>query len=148
MRLPLDLAQSRFPVQSCQEDAPTGHKYVQKTKSRSMSYLLYSDFMSFLGRVLGCVRPFRHIAAPLSVGRLPLDLHKNKKLKLVDSCEFHPLCPFGESQDCSCVTCGDRPDVDYLSPSRPSTATRNGHVYVMWPYRGCEGCEDQHTFMI
>lgn len=34
-----------------------------------MSYLLYSHFISFLG----CVRPFRHMAAPLSVG-LPLDL--------------------------------------------------------------------------
>lgn len=43
--------------------------------------------------------------------------HRNKKLKLQDSCEFHPSWPFGSSDDCTCFACGDRPHVDYLSPS-------------------------------
>ena len=49
--------------------------------------------------------------------------HKNKKLKLADSCEFHPVWPFGEA-NCQCVSCGDRPHVDYLSPSQSRRATR------------------------
>ena len=48
--------------------------------------------------------------------------HKNKKLKLEDTCDFHPEWPlsFPSQQVCECTACGDRPHVDYLSTSQAS----------------------------
>ena len=48
--------------------------------------------------------------------------HKNKKLRLADTCDFHPEWPlaFPSHHECECAACGDHPHVDYLSTSQAS----------------------------